>query len=322
MKSMAVCLLVAVCAGCAAAGSENAVPVREQYVETPDGVRLYFRVAGEGRDVVIAPNALYHGTALDSLAAGRRVVTYDPRGRGRSDAAPLEKVSLEHLLIDFETIRQAAGAETVSVIGWSGSGMEMFVYALRHPDRVERLVQLAPVAARFDPYGTRMMEDRESRTDEAAREALRLRREAGEFDGDPASECREVQKVIEPPTFAEPLNAPSVPDVCQFENEHSANIGAYFGKLFESIAGYDWRGSLDQVDIPRLVIHGEKDNTPLEGNREWVRGQANARLLIIRGAGHWPHYEKPEMTLRAIESFLDGQWPPGAEAFDGTNTVP
>ena len=41
------------------------------------------------------------------------------------------------------------------------------------------------------------------------------------------------------------------------------------------------------VTVPRLVIHGARDNTPLAGNREWVAGQANVRLLVIEGAGHW-----------------------------------
>ena len=64
----------------------RAVPVTESYATTPDGVRLYYRVAGSGHEVLIAPFALYHGSALDRLAKGRRVVTYDPRGRGGSQA--------------------------------------------------------------------------------------------------------------------------------------------------------------------------------------------------------------------------------------------
>lgn len=53
---------------------------------------------------------------------------------------------------------------------------------------------------------------------------------------------------------------------------------------------------------------------PLEGNREWVQGQPNARLLIVDGAGHWPHYERPQIVLLAIDAFLDGRWPEGSEA--------
>src|SRR4051794_5999985 len=65
---------------------EGALRITEADAVTPDGVRIHYRVAGAGSDVVIAPFALYHGDSLDKLAVGRRVVTYDPRGRGKSQA--------------------------------------------------------------------------------------------------------------------------------------------------------------------------------------------------------------------------------------------
>src|SRR5262249_27210463 len=106
--------------------AQPAPPVVERYAVTSDSVRLYYRIAGSGSETVLAPFALFHGSALDRLARGRRIVTYDPRGRGRSDSVPPEKVSLDKLLLDLETVRQAVGAEQVALIGWSGGGMEMF----------------------------------------------------------------------------------------------------------------------------------------------------------------------------------------------------
>lgn len=313
MHRLLVLLLIAgLHSGCAGESTVSPTGVREGFVTTPDGVGLYFRVVGSGAETVIAPNALYHGDSLDSLADGRRIVTYDPRGRGRSDSVPADKISLDHLLIDIDTVRQAVGAEKVAIIGWSGPGMEMFVYALRNPQHVTRLVQLAPVAPRFDPYGGMMMEDRERRTDQVARDDLRRRLADGEFADDPIGYCRAAEQITNPPTFANPSQLPLIPEVCQYANEHADNIGRYFGKLFESIVGYDWRDQLGAVSVPRLVIHGEHDNIPLEGNKEWVQGQPNARLLIVSGAAHWPHYEQPEVTLEAIDVFLGGGWPADA----------
>ena len=136
--------------GLLACAGNDAAPllVHEGYAVTPDSVRLFYRVVGEGEETVLVPFALFHGEALDSLARGRRIVTFDPRGRGRSDSVPPERVSLDLLLGDLETVRRSVGAERVAIIGWSGGGMEMFVYALRNPERVTRLVQLAPVAPR------------------------------------------------------------------------------------------------------------------------------------------------------------------------------
>ena len=293
------------------------LPVAEGEAVTPDGVRLYYRVAGAGDEVAIAPFALYHGRSLDRLARGRRIVTYDPRGRGRSAAVPPAKVSLDALLIDLDTVRQAVGAERAAIIGWSGAGMEAFVYALRNPERVSRLVQLAPVAPRFVPYGAQMMADRAARTDPAASAALEEQVRRGAFTGKPVERCRASNAVSIPPLLADPARAALVPDVCGSPNEHADALGAYFGALFSTIDGYDWRSALPKVAIPRLVIHGERDNIPLSGNEEWVRGQPSARFLLIRGAGHFPAYEQPEATLRAIAIFLDGDWPPEAEALSG-----
>lgn len=312
------------CAGPAASGSRlldvaelRALPVREGDALTPDGVRLYYRVAGAGDEVVIAPFALYHGRSLDRLARGRRIVTYDPRGRGRSAAVPPSRVSLDALLVDLDTVRRAVGAERAAIIGWSGAGMESFVYALRNPGRVTRLVQLAPVAPRFVPYGAQMMADRRARTDAVASAAYEERVRTGAFAGKPAEQCRASNAVSLPPLLADPARAGLVPDVCGSSNEHEEALGAYFGALFATIDGYDWRGSLASVGIPRLILHGERDNIPLAGNEEWARGQRNARLMVIRGAGHFPAYERPEATLDAIAAFLDGGWPPGANALPG-----
>jgi alpha-beta hydrolase superfamily lysophospholipase len=116
------------------ASEARSVRVTESDTRSADGVRLYYRVAGNGDEVVIAPFALYHGTALDRLAAGRRVVTYDPRGRGKSAAVSPDKVSRDLLLADLDAVRRAVGGERVALIGWSGGGMETFVYAMDNPD--------------------------------------------------------------------------------------------------------------------------------------------------------------------------------------------
>ena len=283
--------------------------VREGYAVTPDSVRLYYRIAGEGEETVLAPFALFHGSAFDSLARGRRIVTYDPRGRGRSDSVPPDRVSFDLLLQDFETVRRAVGAERVAIIGWSGGGMETFVYAMRNPDRVTRLVQLAPVAPRFSPYGRLMGQDRMLRTDAVALAALRKREAAGEFASDRAGYCRARRALDAPALFADTSRWRVTPEVCVYPNEWLERLAPMFGALFRTLGDFDWRDSLPRVTIPRLVIHGAADNTPLEGNREWVAGQPNARLIVIDAAGHWPHYERPARTLAAIATFLSGAWP-------------
>jgi proline iminopeptidase len=296
---------------CAHPQPPDSAPTSRDYgLVTRDSVRLYYRVVGAGPETVIVPLAQFHGTRLDGLARGRRLVLYDPRGRGQSDTVPPAKVSLEHNLRDLDEVRNAVGAERVALIGWSGLGMELFVYTLRHPERVTRLVQLAPVAPRWVPWADSLGADRARRTDSTAVAALRARVARGEFRNDPAGHCRARAAVYTPATFGDSDGVRLAPDVCRYPTEWPDRIGGYFGALMKSIEGFDWTDSLARVaHIPRLVIHGAGDNTPAAGNREWVAGQPNAQLLVVEGAGHWPHYERPDIVLPAIEQFLQGEWP-------------
>ena len=86
----------------------------------------------------------------------------------------------------------------------------------------------------------------------------------------------------------------------------------YVPRLLGQLGKYDWRTDLPRIRARTLVVHGEQDNPPLGGSREWVAGIPAARLLVIPGVGHWPHYEKPAETLRALRVFLGGAWPAGA----------
>ena len=100
-----------------------------------DGTRIYYEIYGEGEQVVVVPMAMYLAEALTPLAEGRRMVFYDPRNRGHSDAADLATVCLDRQVRDLEELRVALGIDEMALIGWSGLGMETAVYAIRHPER-------------------------------------------------------------------------------------------------------------------------------------------------------------------------------------------
>jgi pimeloyl-ACP methyl ester carboxylesterase len=175
-------------------------------------------------------------------------------------------------------------SDRIAIVGWSGGGMETFVYTLRNPDRVTRLVQLTPVGPRagFDA----VMRDRERRTDAAALAKLRDEIKRGAYASREADLCRAQAAVTLPATLADPARFDELPDVCMYPNEWDANLGPYFGALMASFGDFDWRSDLAKVMIPRLVIHGAQDNIPLESSEDWVRGAPNARLLVIERSGH------------------------------------
>ena len=284
------------------------------FITADDGVRLFYRLVGDGPMTIVVPLGFYLEDSFVRLAdPGRRLVFYDPRARGRSDAGDRSRVTLDRQVADLEVVRQGLGLDSMILIGWSGLGMEVAVYALRHPDRVIRMVQITPVAARDEPYNTRAWEARTRRMDRAALTALESRYRAGGFVDDPNGFCRDLWRVTGPANFADSMKTSLATDVCGYANEQPDSLNALFGSLLPSFAGYDWRSELSRLTLPRLVVHGAQDAFPVEGSREWAPPGSNARVLVIDRAAHFPFVEQPERLFGAIETFLRGRWPPGAE---------
>ncbi len=307
---------IAGCGGAEPAPEEHPPEVTEGYVAAEDGVRLWYRSIDDGPDVVVIPVGFYLADALAPLADGRRLVFYDPRNRGRSEAADLSTVSLDRQVRDLEAVRAGLGIERMALIGWSGLGMEVVAYAIRHPERVTRIVQMAAVPPAEEIMAAEGDADAEW---EAAIDSLVARWDAGEFGDAQDAFCRAYNALALPPDFVDTTLVAQVPDTCVHENEWPANLWPYFGALLGSFAGYDWRPRLESLGIPRLVIHGREDRIPFAGAVAWVAGYPDASLIELSPAGHFPFLEQRALVMRAIDEFLDGAWPAEAKPVPGRN---
>jgi proline iminopeptidase len=220
-------------------------------------------------------------------------------------------VSLERQIEDLEELRISLGIDRMQLLGWSTYGMEMAVYALRYPDRVSRLVQVSPLAPAAE-----IMEQHEDKRaekmDRAAIARLEARFEAGEFDDSPEQYCRQLSALTTPASFVNAEFAALVPDDCDYPNEWPMNRSAYFRAFFATLGDFDWRDDLQELEVPRLIIHGREDGIPLAGAEAWAYGYDNARLIVVSPSGHFPFVEQKETVLADIETFLAGDWPDNA----------
>ncbi len=292
----------------------------EGYIPTDDGLKLYYRLLGEGRDTLVIPTACLLQEDLHRLAKGRRLLFYDRRGRGQSDRDPnAENIWTDYELRDLETVRQHFGLEQMALLGWSVVGAIAALYAATRPERVQRLVLMCPMAPRSPaPYDDRVaVEAREAeRIDPAA--AHRLREMMGSREHIERAEwfCREFQRVIVPRQMGRPeALARMKSDPCAYSNEWWHNLHQHHQMHYppETRSNYDWRERVSQVSAPALVVHGIEDLIPLQASREWVAALPQARLWVVEGSGHFPHLETPEVFFPALECFLAGEWPEGAE---------
>ncbi|MGI9616474.1 MAG: alpha/beta fold hydrolase [Acidimicrobiales bacterium] len=60
------------------------------------------------------------------------------------------------------------------------------------------------------------------------------------------------------------------------------------------------------VDVPTLVVMGDADShfKDPKAEGESIAGRTNGRLLMVDGAGHYPHVEFPAQVASAIEELL------------------
>ena len=121
-----------------------------RYLTTSDGVRLAWADAGSGPPFVKAANWLSHlEFDLESpvwrhwmsfFPAHFRFIRYDERGCGMSDW-DVADLSLERRIADLEAVIDAAdpGAPVI-LLGISQGAAVSVLYALRHPERVARMI--------------------------------------------------------------------------------------------------------------------------------------------------------------------------------------
>ena len=296
----ALLVLLAFTTGCTEArvtrDSENALPVEVGLAEGADGVRLFYRRVGLGRDVVFylhgGPGSNFRGNGdlLDALARGRTVIMYDQRGSGQSEIVtdPAQLEAEDHVR-DLEALRQHFGIERMSLIGLSwGSGLAT-LYAAQYPQRVERMLLVSPMSPT-----QALAAARASHLDSllgpaalARREVLRARwSQAG--DEEAVALCEEAIDM----TFHLYLVRPTPERLalarlrCDIPPAAIRNRPNIERATLTSLGAWDFRPLLARLTMPVLVMEGAGTNVPLDATRAWVAALPNARLLLVEDAGH------------------------------------
>jgi proline iminopeptidase len=298
---------------------ESAATVSEGYVTGADGVRIFYRRAGHGKDVAV----LLHGGPglnmhdgdcyVEGLATDRTIIMYDQRGAGRSQiVSDATLLTAAHHVRDLEALRQHFGLERMIVIGLSwGTGLAA-LYADQYPERIERLLLLAPMPIARRPYA----DDRRATLDTELGGVARARMteisalipKAG--DAEAVALCREWFSLASRPYLRNPADwSREQCDRCAAPPAAIRNRGAIARATIGSLGEWDFRPALRKLRIPALVIEGAESKVPLDSTRAWAEAMPNARLLLIENAGHLFPVEQPAAFQRAADRFLNGEFP-------------
>ncbi len=280
----------------------------EGYVTTDDGVRLWFQTVGSGPQVVVLPNGLHLLEDFRPLASGRTLVFYDVRNRGRSDAvtdpARLAR-GIHNDVDDLDAVRRALGLDRLALIGHSYMGLMVILYAVKHPSRVERIVQIGPMG----PDPRKQYPPELTANDDVLRDALakvaELQKERAAYD--PVAFCRKLWSILRVIYVTDPADADKVRwDRCDLSNERGF-LKYWTESVLPSIHALALTAEdFARVTAPVLTIHGAKDRSaPYGGGKDWAENLRNARLVTVAAAGHAPWIEAPDDVFGAIAEFLD-----------------
>ncbi len=246
---------------------------------------LHYRIDGDpdGAPVVFV-NSL--GTDLRLwdkvvalLPAGLKIIRYDMRGHGLSDA-PKAPYAMGALVRDLERLLDHLGVRDAVLVGLSIGGMVAQGLAVKRLDQIRALV-LSNTGAKI---GTAEM--------------WRSRIATVEAEGVAGLADAIMQRWF-PPVFRE------TPEARAWQHMLERTPVAGYAGCSAAIAGSDFYATTATLRLPALAIAGSEDgSTPPDLVRETINLIPGSRFELIRGSGHLPCVDQPEAYSAVLTGFL------------------
>lgn len=310
------------------APSEEAV-IEHAYAEVND-VRLHYAAMGEGELVLFLhgfPEFWYAWkNQLAELGTSHRAVAVDMRGYNLSSRPPEVEAYAMPLLV--EDVRQLAAELTdrpFTLVGHDWGGVVAWTFAMTHPDLLRGLVIInAPHPVVFQrelrenpaqreasrymlAFRSPEAEEMLSADDYAALEEAVLSEglRDGYFDEEDRIAYREAWS--QPGALTGGLNyyrasAVGPPSAVDGPAESSAPDDATADERVTGSPDVD----VPRIDLPTLVIWGERDPYLLPGNLDGLDRYVS-RLTVRRvpEAGHWIVHELPDLINQELRDFVE-----------------
>ncbi len=283
-----------------------------------NGMKLHYASSGKAGDPLLL---FLHGfpefwyawrRQLEAFGGKWHAVAPDMRGYNLSSKpAAVEAYAMKHLVEDVRALAaRLAGAGTkFTLVGHDWGGAVAWAFAMAHPELLNKLVIVnAPHPAVF----ARELNENPAQQ-RASQYMLRFREP-------------EIEKVLEADGYAAlewavmrmaRAGAFTPDDIAEYKKAW-AQPGALTGGLNYYRAsrvgppdgsGEPARGvpatALRRIEVPVLVIWGERDFALLPGNLEGLEEYvADLRIHRVPECTHWVVHEEPEMVNRVIGEFL------------------
>ena len=316
MKTMLLLVVVAVCAS--ATDQCKQAEARESHIPV-HGAGLYCREIGRGTPMIVLHGGpdfdiSYLLPELDLLSDRFHLIYYDQRGRGRSaDYVKPEDVTLESEMADLDEVRDHFHLDKVVLLGHSWGTVLALEYAVRHPERVSRLVLMNPAPASSADIN-RFRKERVEKWPVLTELRKAIADTTAYKQADPDAVVA-YYRVHFKPALARSENYEKLILRMQTRFIEQGKDGILKSRAVEdrlvnetwaSPGGYDLHPKLKDLNIPALVITGDYDFFPFAAEHI-AQAIPGARLVTLKDCGHFPYLECPTPLREQIDAFFRGK---------------
>jgi pimeloyl-ACP methyl ester carboxylesterase len=270
-----------------------------------DGVHVFYEVYGSGEPtVVLLPTwSIIHSRLwklqIPDLARRFRVVTFDPRGNGRSDRpVNAEAYAETEFAADALAVMDATGTQRAVLVSLSLGAQRALLLAADHPERVVGAVFIGPALPLAPAVpGREPIRDFTERLDTDAGWAKHnshyWRRDYRGFLEFFFGEC-----------FSEAHSTKPTDDAVAWGLETDPE-SLIMTELAPGLCDRDEvLARCARVRCPVLVIHGSEDRIRPHAHGQELALVTGGRLVTIEGAGHIPNVRDPVRVNLAIRDFI------------------
>jgi len=279
-------------------------PDADGFVER-DGVKIFYEVYGDGKATILLlpPWSIVHSRGwkmqIPYLARHYRVITFDPRGNGRSDRPIGAKAYDEReFAADAVAVLDATGSDRAVIVGFSLGAQRSLLLATEHPARVAGVVfigpavPLAPTASR-DQWVAGFNQPRDSYHG------------WGKYNRHYwLSDYEDFVEFFFSKAYNEPHSTKHHEDAVAWgmDTDPETLVDTHLGP---SLSADDVHALAERVSCPVLVIHGTADAIRTHQAGVALANLLGGTMVSLDGSGHAPHARDPVKVNLLLRDFVD-----------------